>query len=89
MKKFVTAGKNKGREYEGRYGFEDCIVTEETDNNNIKYIMIQYSDGDLSGALTKKDTIEETLHDWLWIMRDNGYEEEQIQLAVEKVKKFF
>lgn len=44
---------------------------------------------EVSGALTKKETMEDTIHDWLYIMRQNGHEEEQIQLAIDKIKKFF
>ena len=90
MKTIVTVGKNKGKEFIGSYGFENCTVEQKmNDRSGKEVIIIQYADGKLSGALTKKSTIDETLHDWLWQMRQNGYEEEQIQLAVDKVKKFF
>lgn len=82
--KIITAGENKGKEYIGRYGFEDCTVDQV--NNSI---IIKYSDGCLSGALEKKSTLEETIKDWLYIMRKNGHEEEQIQLAIDKIKLFF
>lgn len=82
--KVITAGKNKGREYIGRYGFEDCTVEQVKDS-----IIIKYSDGNLSGSLKKKSTLEETINDWLYFMRKNGHEEEQIELAIEKIKKFF
>lgn len=90
MKNIITAGKYKGMEYEGTFGFENCTVTQERDEHSGKdVIIIKYEDGTLSGALTKKDTLEETLKDWKHIMLKNGHEEEQIDLAVEKVKKFF
>lgn len=90
MKNIVTAGKNKGKEYIGTYGFENCKVEQEKDPQTEKdVIIITYSDGKLSGALTKKETMEDTIHDWLYIMRQNGHEEEQIQLAIDKIKKFF
>lgn len=89
MKRIITAGKYKGMEYEGRfYQFENCIVTEEPSEDGSR-IVIQHEDGTLSGVMRKKSTLEETLHDWLYCMRKNGFQEEQIQLAVEKAKKFF
>lgn len=49
MKNIVTAGKFKGREYVGRFGFENCTVSQETYKNNEEVIIIKYSDGTLSG----------------------------------------
>lgn len=90
MKNIITAGKYRGMEYEGTFGFENCTVEQKRDKNSGKdVIIIKYEDGTLSGALTKKDTLEETLKDWKHVMIQNGYEVEQINIAVEKVRKFF
>lgn len=90
MKNIITAGKYKGMEYEGTFGFENCTVEQERDEHSGKdVIIIKYQDGKLSGALAKKSTLEETIKDWKHVMLKNGYEEAQINLAVEKIKKFF
>ena len=89
MKNIVTAGKFKGREYVGRFGFENCTVSQETYKNNKEVIIIKYSDGTLSGALRKYPTLEETVRDWKYVMIQNGEEEEQVQIAIDKIKPFF
>lgn len=55
MKNIITAGKYKGMEYDGTFGFENCTVEQERDEHSGKdVIIIKYEDGKLSGALTKK-----------------------------------
>lgn len=66
--------------------FNDCTVT----SGNYKgkeVVIIQFANGELAGALTKKPTFDETMHDFLYVMRDNGYSEDDIAVAVKKVKE--
>lgn len=89
MKKVITAGKNKGKEHIDVYGYEDCTVEEKVDKNGVSHIILRYADGKLALATNKKATFEETVRDFLYTRREAGDKEEQLQLALDKIRKLF